>query len=42
MADSKLLDQIEGEIATHIKEAIDFALNAPYPDADEVKLHVYA
>jgi pyruvate dehydrogenase E1 component alpha subunit len=42
MADDKLLDQIEEEIATHIKAAVQFALDAPYPDADEVKLHVYA
>jgi TPP-dependent pyruvate/acetoin dehydrogenase alpha subunit len=42
MADSKLLAQIEREIATHIKEAVDFALNAPYPELDEVDQHVYA
>jgi pyruvate dehydrogenase E1 component alpha subunit len=42
MADRKLLDQIENEIETHIKEAVDFALNAPYPELDEVDQHVYA
>jgi TPP-dependent pyruvate/acetoin dehydrogenase alpha subunit len=42
MADSKLLDQIQAEIATHIKESVDFALNAPYPDPIEVNQHVYA
>src|SRR6266498_1308404 len=40
MADSKLLDQIEDEIATHIKEAVQFALEAPYPDPNEVNQHV--
>jgi acetoin:2,6-dichlorophenolindophenol oxidoreductase subunit alpha len=42
MADGKLLDQIEKEIATEIKEAVTFALNAPYPDPSEVNQHVYA
>jgi TPP-dependent pyruvate/acetoin dehydrogenase alpha subunit len=42
MADSKLLDQIEEEIATHIKEAVSFAINAPYPELNEVNQHVYA
>jgi acetoin:2,6-dichlorophenolindophenol oxidoreductase subunit alpha len=42
MADSKLLDQIEGEIATEIKDAVNFALNASYPDPNEVDQHVYA
>jgi pyruvate dehydrogenase E1 component alpha subunit len=42
MADGKLLDQIEAEIATHIKEAVDFAIKAPYPDPNEVNQHVYA
>jgi len=42
MADGKLLDQIENEIATHIKEAVSFAINAPYPELDEVNQHVYA
>jgi pyruvate dehydrogenase E1 component alpha subunit len=42
MADGKLLDQMQTEIATHIKEAVDFALNAPYPEPDEVGQDVYA
>jgi acetoin:2,6-dichlorophenolindophenol oxidoreductase subunit alpha len=42
MADVKLLDQIEAEIATDIREAVNFALNAPYPDPNEVNQHVYA
>jgi TPP-dependent pyruvate/acetoin dehydrogenase alpha subunit len=42
MADSKLLQNIENEIATAIKEAVNFALDAPFPDPDEVDQHVYA
>ncbi|HEY6363869.1 MAG TPA: thiamine pyrophosphate-dependent dehydrogenase E1 component subunit alpha [Candidatus Binatia bacterium] len=42
MADSKLLNQMQNEIATDIKDAVDFALNAPYPDPSEVNQHVYA
>jgi pyruvate dehydrogenase E1 component alpha subunit len=42
MADRKLLDQIQNEIAMEIKEAADLAINAPYPDLDEVNQDVYA
>ena len=42
MADSKFLSQMENEIATEIKDAVNFALNAPYPEPDEVNQHVYA
>ena len=42
MADTKLLGQIEEEIATDIKQAVNFALNAPYPEPDEVGQDVYA
>jgi TPP-dependent pyruvate/acetoin dehydrogenase alpha subunit len=42
MADTKLLEKIENEIATHIKAAVQFALEAPYPDPNEVNQHVYA
>ena len=42
MTDGKLLDQIEAEIATQIKEAVQFAMSAPYPDPSEVNQHVYA
>jgi len=42
MADGKLLEKIENEIATEIKEAVNFALNAPYPDPSEVDQDVYA
>jgi TPP-dependent pyruvate/acetoin dehydrogenase alpha subunit len=42
LADAKLLAQIESEIGKEIKDAANFALNAPYPPADEVNQHVYA
>jgi len=42
LADGKVFAQIENEITTEIKTAVQFALEAPYPEADEVKLHVYA
>jgi len=42
LADGKLIQQIENEVATEIKEAVNFALNAPYPDPSEVTHHVYA
>jgi len=42
MADSSLLERIENEITMEIKEAANFALNAPYPDPNEVNQHIYA
>jgi acetoin:2,6-dichlorophenolindophenol oxidoreductase subunit alpha len=42
MADVKLLEHIENEIATEINAAVNFAMTAPYPDLDEVNQHVYA
>jgi pyruvate dehydrogenase E1 component alpha subunit len=42
LADSKLFQRIENEVAAEIKDAVNFALNAPYPAADEVDQHVYA
>jgi pyruvate dehydrogenase E1 component alpha subunit len=42
MADGKLLEKIENEIAAEVKNAVGFALNAPNPQPDEVAKHVYA
>jgi pyruvate dehydrogenase E1 component alpha subunit len=42
MADAKLLREIEDEIAQDIQAAVNFALDAPYPDPGEVDQHVYA
>jgi len=42
LADGKLFQRIENEVATEIKDAVNFALNAPYPQAEEVDQDVYA
>jgi len=42
LADSKLLEQVESEVLAEIKTAVNFALNAPFPAANEVDQHVYA
>ncbi len=42
MADLELLQAIEKEIGAEIDDAVSFALNAPYPQPDEVDQHVYA
>ena len=42
VADEKLLKKLEDETRREIEEGVQFALNAPYPDADEVDQHVYA
>jgi TPP-dependent pyruvate/acetoin dehydrogenase alpha subunit len=42
MANQKVLERVENEIAAEIKNAVNFALEAPYPDVAEVQLHVYA
>jgi pyruvate dehydrogenase E1 component alpha subunit len=42
LADTKLLARIESQISKEIKDAVNFALSAPYPPAAEVNLHVYA
>jgi pyruvate dehydrogenase E1 component alpha subunit len=42
MADARLLDETENEIAAEIKAAVQFALAAPYPNPSQVDQHVYA
>jgi pyruvate dehydrogenase E1 component alpha subunit len=42
LADEKLLGEMEKEIRREIEDGVQFALNAPYPDASEVDQHVYA
>jgi pyruvate dehydrogenase E1 component alpha subunit len=42
LADGKLLQRIENEVMTEIKDAVNFALNAPYPEPGEVDQHVYS
>jgi pyruvate dehydrogenase E1 component alpha subunit len=42
LVDAAFLDKIENEVSAEIREAVNFALNAPYPDLGEVNQHVYA
>jgi acetoin:2,6-dichlorophenolindophenol oxidoreductase subunit alpha len=42
MADENLFRAIESEVSVEIQAAVNFALNAPYPAANEVDQHVYA
>ncbi len=42
MADEKLLARVEEDVAAEIKASVNFALNAPYPELDEVDQDVYA
>jgi pyruvate dehydrogenase E1 component alpha subunit len=42
MADEGSLKRIEDEVQSEIQAAVQFALNAPYPDVSEVDKHVYA
>jgi len=41
-ADQSILDQIGKSVRKDAEKAVNFALEAPYPDPSEVKLHVYA
>jgi pyruvate dehydrogenase E1 component alpha subunit len=42
MADSGIFDQIEKQVQSEVEAAVEYALNAPYPQASEVSQHVYA
>jgi acetoin:2,6-dichlorophenolindophenol oxidoreductase subunit alpha len=42
LADPVIFEQIEKEIQKEVDEAVQFAINAPYPDVSEVDQHVYA
>ncbi|MGQ0551552.1 MAG: thiamine pyrophosphate-dependent dehydrogenase E1 component subunit alpha [Armatimonadota bacterium] len=42
MADAALLEQIESRVRSRVAAALEFALSAPYPDAEEVDRHVTA
>jgi pyruvate dehydrogenase E1 component alpha subunit len=42
MADATALERIEEEVRTQVKAAVEFALEAPYPDVSEVGEDVYA
>jgi acetoin:2,6-dichlorophenolindophenol oxidoreductase subunit alpha len=42
LADVAALDQIQAELESEMKKAVDFAVAAPYPTVDEVAEDVYA
>jgi acetoin:2,6-dichlorophenolindophenol oxidoreductase subunit alpha len=42
LAEANVLAEIEAGVRTAVEEAVDYALNAPYPDVSEVDSHVYA
>jgi len=42
MADDNFFQAIEKEVSAEIQAAVNFALNAPFPAANEVDQHVYA
>ena len=41
-APASTLDQIDEEVQSQVRAAVEFAINAPYPDPSEVTEHVYA
>jgi len=41
-ADAAVLDSIASEVRAVLKAAVKFAIDAPYPNVDEVDQHVYA
>ncbi|HLZ24219.1 MAG TPA: thiamine pyrophosphate-dependent dehydrogenase E1 component subunit alpha [Ktedonobacterales bacterium] len=42
IADAVMLDRINAEVQAEVEKGVEFALNAPFPDASEVDQHVYA
>jgi pyruvate dehydrogenase E1 component alpha subunit len=42
LIDRRSLESVEGEISAEIKAAVQYALEAAYPDAAQVEQHVYA
>jgi acetoin:2,6-dichlorophenolindophenol oxidoreductase subunit alpha len=42
LTDQDILQQIQSEVKQEAENAVEFALNAPYPAVEEVSLHVYA
>jgi pyruvate dehydrogenase E1 component alpha subunit len=41
-ADQGMIDQIDRDIRDEMTAAVQFALDAPYPEPEEVTQHVYA
>jgi pyruvate dehydrogenase E1 component alpha subunit len=42
LADAGIFEQIESTVTKEVEEAVNFALNAPFPAPEEVTNHVYA
>lgn len=42
MADTGIFEQIERDVQAEVESAVEYALNAPYPEPEEVSQHVYA
>ena len=42
ITDESGIDLIESEVQSEIEDSVKFALDAPYPDPEEVNKHVYA
>lgn len=42
MAEDSILRQIEEDVENEVQRSVDYALNAAYPDLEEVDQHVYA
>jgi len=42
MVDAPIFEQIEKEIQKEVDAAVQFAINAPFPDVSEVDQDVYA
>jgi acetoin:2,6-dichlorophenolindophenol oxidoreductase subunit alpha len=42
LSESNVLDGIEADVRSEVGRAVEFALNAAYPDPNEVTRHVYA
>jgi TPP-dependent pyruvate/acetoin dehydrogenase alpha subunit len=42
MAERAIFEQIERDITTEVEAAVEFAINAPFPDITEVDTNVYA
>ncbi len=42
LTEAAVFRQIDEDVTTEIQQAVDYALDAPYPAADEVDQHVYA
>jgi pyruvate dehydrogenase E1 component alpha subunit len=42
IADESIFEQIEKDVTAEVETAVEYALNAPYPQPNEVNQHVYA